>query len=350
MKKLLFEIENRNFPRTRYQGSKLKISNWIWENIKDFRFNSVLDAFGGSAAVAYLLKTKGKQVIYNDALKFNYFVGLALIKNKEVRLSEADIESITRRHKGIKYPTFITDTFKEIYYTQEENKWLDMAVTNINRIDNKLKKAMAFFVLFQSCIIKRPFNLFHRKNLYMRIADVKRSFGNKTTWDKPFDFYFRKFSGEINNAIFDNQKKNQIFCKDVFDLNVKPDLVYIDTPYISSQGTGVDYFDFYHFLEGMTNYQGWGKEIDWDTKNRRLKKVSSIWIDKTKIKEGFDRLFRKFKDSILVVSYRSDGIPSVDELVSLLKKYKSKVHEANHIRYKYVFSKSESKEMLLLAE
>ncbi len=51
----------------------------------------------------------------------------------------------------------------------------------------KIKKAMFLWALFQSCISKRPYNLFHRKNLYVRTADVKRNFGNKTTWDKPFE-------------------------------------------------------------------------------------------------------------------------------------------------------------------
>lgn len=33
------------FPSTRFQGSKLKIVDWIWEAIKDLEFNSALNAF-----------------------------------------------------------------------------------------------------------------------------------------------------------------------------------------------------------------------------------------------------------------------------------------------------------------
>ena len=36
------------FPSTRYQGSKLKFVDWIWNCIKDVPFNTVLDAFGGT--------------------------------------------------------------------------------------------------------------------------------------------------------------------------------------------------------------------------------------------------------------------------------------------------------------
>jgi adenine-specific DNA methylase len=63
----------------------------------------------------------------------------------------------------------------------------------------------------------------------------------------------------------------------------------------------------------------------------------------------FDQLFRKFADSYLVVSYRSDGIPSESELIALLKKYKRKVRVEHYGQYKYVLStNSESKEILLI--
>ena len=34
------------FPTTRYQGSKLKFIDWIWNCIKDIPFHTALDAFG----------------------------------------------------------------------------------------------------------------------------------------------------------------------------------------------------------------------------------------------------------------------------------------------------------------
>ncbi len=43
-------------PTTRYQGSKSKIVEWIWEAVKKINFKSVLDAFGGTGIVGYFLK------------------------------------------------------------------------------------------------------------------------------------------------------------------------------------------------------------------------------------------------------------------------------------------------------
>ena len=63
---------------------------------------------------------------------------------------------------------------------------------------------------------------------------------------------------------------------------------------------------------------------------------------------AFDKLFEKFKDSILVVSYRADGIPSIKELENLLKKYKADIIELKRKNYKYVLSINHSEEVLLI--
>ncbi|MBL7197298.1 MAG: DNA adenine methylase [Candidatus Omnitrophica bacterium] len=342
-------IEDKpKFPSTRFQGSKLKIVDWICDSIKNLDFNTVLDAFGGTGSVGYKLKQQGKKVTYNDILKFNWYIGLALIENDRIKLSGKDIDFLLARHNKIRYPTFVYDTFKDVYFTDEENQWIDVVVTNIGKMENLYKMALAYYALFQSCIIKRPFNLFHRKNLYLRFSEVERNFGNKTTWDTPFETHFRKFITEANQAVFSSGLQNKAFNLDVFDIEGDFDLVYIDTPYISKKGIGVDYFGFYHFLEGLVRYSKWGKIIDCRTKHKKLKGAESPWINKNKIYSAFERLFEKFKDSILVISYRADGIPSIDELVNLLKKYKANVKELRWKNYRYVLSNNHTSEVLLI--
>jgi adenine-specific DNA methylase len=336
-------------PSTRYQGSKYKIIKWIDYYTKDLKFDSVLDAFGGTGCVGYMFKKSGKQVFYNDSLKFNYYIGLALIENSKTILSENDIEIVLKEHPETKYPTFIYDTFHDIYFTDDENRWLDIVISNISRLDDQYKKALAYYALFQSCIIKRPYNLFHRKNLYIRTAEVKRSFGNKKTWDTPFEDHFIKFVEEGNNAVFNNGKTNKALYSDVFNLNDSADLVYIDTPYISAKGTGVNYFDFYHFLEGIVFYDKWPELIDESSKHKKIKNGKNEWCNKGEIHAAFEKLFNKFRNSILVVSYRDDGTPTIQELVNMLRKYKKSI-EVKKLDYKYVLSNGNSKEVLIIAK
>ena len=74
------------FPSTRYQGSKARLTPWIASRLAALRFDTCLDAFSGTAAVAYSLKKAGKQVTCNDLLKFNARIAAALIENRNIRI------------------------------------------------------------------------------------------------------------------------------------------------------------------------------------------------------------------------------------------------------------------------
>ena len=337
------------FPSTRYQGSKRKIIEWIWGNVSQLEFNTVLDVFGGTGVVSHKFKNEGKCVTYNDLLAFNHNIGLALIENKDQTISDQETELILRTHENIDYPNFIEKNFENIYFTNEENKWLDHVIYNINHfIDNPYKQALIRFALFQACIIKRPYNLFHRANLYMRTSKVKRSFGNKTTWDTPFETHFRNFILEANQAVFDNSQTNQAIQCDALETPKNFDLVYIDPPYLNKKGTGVDYRSFYHFLEGIMNYEQWHEKIDYKSKHRRLIPQKSLWNNASTISDVFEQLIKHHQTSILVISYRDDGIPSKQEIIDILRKYRSQVTEAT-LPMKYVLAHKKSHEVLLIA-
>lgn len=347
-------VKETKFPTTRYQGSKNKIIDWIQVILEEqnLSYNTVLDGFGGSGSVSYMFKKIGKSVTYNDALLFNSIIGKALIENSDTIISNDDLKEILTKKQDFVYPTLIFDNFHDVYYTDEENEWLDIVITNIRNLNDEKKQAIAYFALFQSCIIKRPYNLFHRKNLYVRTQDVKRSFGNKKTWDTPFEEHFKKFIIEANNAVFSNGMDNFSLNKDIMEINQEFDLVYIDSPYVSSKGNGVDYLDFYHFLEGIVNYDTWQNKIDLKTKHKRLKRIEHIskWSKKDQIKEAFEKLFMKFQNSILVVSYREDGIPSLEEIETLMRKYKKEIIEIKSIDYKYALSNKTTSEILIIGK
>lgn len=337
------------FPTTRYQGSKQKFVDWIWECVKDIPFHSALDAFGGTGSVSFRLKEEGKKVTYNDILPFNHIIGKALIENRKTYLDDFEVDVLLKKDESITYPDFIERTFKDIYFTDEENRWLDIVSTNIRRMDDCYKQSIAYFALFQSCIIKRPYNLFHRKNLYVRLQEVERSFGNKKTWDTPFEVHFRKFVEEANNSIFDNGEICRSINQNVFDVETNYDFVYIDTPYLNEKGIGVDYADFYHFLNGLVDYDNWDDRIDYKSKHFRLFRQPNVWNDSETIHQAFEKLFAQFRHSTMAISYRSNGIPTIDELVAILERLgkKVRIHQSNNM--KYVLSTKESHEVLIVA-
>jgi len=316
---------------------------------------------GGTGIFAFWAKLHGKNVTYNDVFKWCYYVGLAIIENGSVKLSDHDVNFILSKHDNITYDDFIQKTFRGIYYLDEENAWLDMVIANIREIGDRYKRAIALSALFQSCLIKRPYNLFHRANLYMRLADVKRSFGNKTTWDRPFSYYFRRFVKEYNACVFSNGRKCRALNLDVFDIpdEEEYDLVYIDPPYYSRRRGPTDYYLYYHFLEGLCIYleqgpEAWARLIDYQRKPRPLKHGTELeqkimpWLREHTIRKAFDKIFEKFQDSILVVSYNSEGIPSEEEIKQMLESYKNEV-VVKRLRYQYVLSPLKVDELLFIA-
>lgn len=183
----------------------------------------------------------------------------------------------------------------------------------------------------------------------MRAAEVERSFGNKVTWDTPFENHFRNFVKEANRAVFDNHRNNAALNLDALDTPTGADLVYLDPPYLNIKGVGVDYRDFYHFLEGLVHYDEWGSMIDHQSRHKRLTPEQSIWNSEKSVYEAFETVIERHQKSILVISYRDDGLPSKSALINLLKRYKPHVREAQQVQ-KYALAKRASHELLLIAQ
>ena len=178
--------------------------------------------------------------------------------------------------------------------------------------------------VFQACLSKRPFNLFHRANLYIRTAKVERSFGNKTTWEHPFPLLVKRFVEEYNRAVFSNGRNNKVIGG--FNALAAPngvDLVYIDPPYYSrSSDKGTNYLTYYHFLERIAKYNEWDALInDCFGKIKRLSDNEDIFnfSRKTEITESLKKVIKMFASNKIVLSYQDDGISSEIEIVAILR-------------------------------
>lgn len=345
-----FALAGFKYPSTRYSGSKRRLLDWIWENTSELKFSNVLDVFGGTASVSLLFKKNGKTVYYNDLLKFNQVIGKAIIENDSVKVTDEELDLVFN-NKEKSDRTFIQDNFSGVYFLKRENIWLDNVVEKISCIPNEYKRAILMASLFQACLAKRPFNLFHRKNLYIRTAKVERTFGNKTTWETPFSILMKRYVLEYNNAVFSNGRKNKVVGGyNAFDLPSKTDLVYLDPPYFSGKSSqGTNYLGFYHFLEGLSDYQNWGTRIDPLTKIIKISddEYLNAFTKKPKIINSFEKLIEKFSDRIIVLSYQSDGLPSKEEMLEIFKSNgkKVKIFEKEH---RYALSAKKSTELLFI--
>lgn len=276
--------------------------------------------------MSLLLKRMGKQVTYNDYSFYNYLTGIAFIENKDVRLSNDDIFLIINGQN--RSSKFISENFKNFYYREKENQWLDTIIGNILSLGSeysgselKYKQALAIWAIGQACLIKRPFNLFHRKNLKLRTRRVEREFGNKTTWEMPFETAFQRFVNEANQSIYDNGKVNLSFNLNALEFATTTfDLVYLDPPYFFEHQRDEDYLKSYHFLDGISQYDKWEELIDYESPIRSLKTLGMTWPHKSKdkLEQIYSALISKFKKSTIVISHKAGSLVSVYKLKKLL--------------------------------
>ena len=300
-------------------GSKNKILPDIWLQIKDLNFDSVYDAFAGSNVVSYFLKCQGKKVITNDFLAFSHITSRAIIENSSDTLDENDVKFLLTENKN---NGFIELTFRDIFYNDEENQFLDRVRYNITLLETQYEQALALSALVRACVKKRS------RGIFTFVGE--RYNDGRLDMQKTIDEHFIESIKIFNDSVFDNKKENWSYNEHTEELEVTADLVYLDPPYFSPTSDN-DYVRRYHFVEGLV--RDW-KDITIQEHSvvKKFKSYISPFSKRDTAYSAFENLFKKHQKSIIVVSYSSNSFPTKDELAGMLRKYKSNVeiHEIDH--------------------
>jgi DNA adenine methylase len=309
------------FPETKYMGSKQALLPFIAKHVGALRFDRALDAFSGSGCVAYALKQLGAEVHANDFLKFAFHIARGTVENNSILLTGTEVKKLLIRNPNA--GDFVQTTFGSRYFRPEDNRFLDNLWANMRELRNDAKRSLVLAAACRAAMKKRPRGIF--------------TFTGTKGWDGRRDLrlsmeeQFISAAAQFNAAVFSNKRRNKAHCNDIFDVDPKGyDLVYVDPPYVS-HFSDCDYTRRYHFVEGFCTY--WkGVEILEDTLTRKIRSYPTDFSSKVGAAAAFAKLFNHFRNSILVVSYSSNGIPSEGEMVKLLKEHKRKVevHKAPH--------------------
>jgi len=306
----------KSLPKTRYYGSKRRLLPWIYENVSGLRFDTALDLFGGTASVSQLFRLMRKRVTYNDGLRFNEDVARVVL-SPETALNRSDLAKRLARVRPL--DGIVARRFDGIFYTRNENRWIDGFMGLVGTETRADVRALLRYLLYQACLKKRPFNLFHRANLGLRTkADVQRSFGNARTWERPFDELIETaFDELVARAPALCPSATVLSATSADEINPGYDLVYIDPPYVTGNGSRNrdDYWRRYHFLEGLSRYPEWEGLID-PTSAIRLPPTPQWMLDWGRHDRFRERLFSlvdKHRGSIVALSYVTDAFP--DEAV-----------------------------------
>jgi adenine-specific DNA-methyltransferase len=170
----------------------------------------------------------------------------------------------------------------------------------------------------RSCLKKQPRGVFTVSGDLAHYDDGRRDL--RLTMEE----HFLEQVGVFNRIVFDNGHGHTVQQADVFSL--KPggvDLVYLDPPYVPRSDDNC-YMKRYHFLEGLSCY--WkGVRIMEETRVKKIEKPYTPFSYRRTAIQAFDELFNLYRDSIIVLSYSSNGYPDREELERLLGRYKANV-------------------------
>ncbi|MCZ7940563.1 DNA adenine methylase [Agrobacterium salinitolerans] len=317
------------FPTTRYYGSKRKLLPWVFDSLKLLEFETVLDAFGGTGSVSQLFRAMKKQVFYHDAFLFNSHVATTLL-TEDAMITADQLDSILDAVQPIEGT--VAQNFRNIFFLPSEDKWIDGFVTLMDELKiSDADRSMLCYLLYQACLKKRPFNLFHRPNLAIRTnSDVNRSFGNATTWEKSFREHMVQGFGELQAYRREWLPSATILPPgDVSSLKSGYDLVYLDPPYVAAdeRRNRDNYWRRYHFLEGLSKYTEWSGLIEPKSTIGMMSEPAHFtdWSRKRHFKEKLFELIDQHKNSTVVLSYVKAAYPDDTSIREFFESRFSKV-------------------------
>lgn len=317
----------KTFPQLRFMGSKYRLLPWIHDVLSELDFHTALDGFSGSGSVGYLLKVMGKQVVTNDRLHMSHTIARAVVENSAVVLSADDVEALLVPNTGKE--DFIERTFRGIFFEETDLAFLDLVWSNLPVLDHPHKRALALAALIRSSVKRQP------RGVFTVAGDPEHYKDGRRDLRLSLREHFVEQVDVYNRAVFDNGHANRALHGDVFEVDPREiDLVYLDPPYVPRADDNC-YVKRYHFLEGLATY--WeGAEFVAGSRVKKLKKPYTPFSYRKDATDAFDRLFRRFADSTIVLSYSSNGFPDLSTLVSLMGRYK-KVVEVQGRDHRYHF-------------
>lgn len=330
----------------RFLGNKTR----MLENIKsviesnNITGNIFCDLFAGSGAVGDFFKDTFK-IISNDILFCLSIINKAKLNNRDIPKF-----NLFKKQYGVDPFTYfnnknyIADSqfFITNNYSPKGNRqfFSEENAIKIDGIRIEIEELYKEFILDYK---ERDFLL---ASLIESVMGVSNTSGTYEAFLKHWDKRaLKKFQLEpINLNIVNKDLSNKIYNKDSNELirEISGDILYIDPPY-----TVTDYSAAYHVLESVAKYDY--PNIGGITGRRKEILKKSKYTRKKQALNNFEDLFRQAHFNHILISYSTQGLVSIDEIVNLAKKFainsEVKVYEFPYREYKNIRSSNKGQNL-----
>ena len=194
-------------------GSKHRLLPWLAEILGELEFDTALDAFSGSGCVAYLLKTMGKRGARERLPALRARPRPA--RRSRTRTRHA---STRRRPRGGRAPapgalTFIEETFRGIFFADEDNRFLDRVWSNLAAAARSRAAAPSRWRrCIRACLKRQPRGVF-------TVAGLGRYDDGRRDLRLSLEEHFLESVAVFDDLVFDNGREHRVTCGDVFALD-----------------------------------------------------------------------------------------------------------------------------------
>jgi adenine-specific DNA-methyltransferase len=323
----------------RYLGNKVKLTDFIFDNIKDLEVSEnkkFFDLFSGTASVGKFLKEKGYEVESSDILYCSYVLQKAYIENtgypkftffkKKPKdngyLLALEYLNSLKPVKGYVYNNFTEEGTKNLtqprkFFSVANGKKIDSIRQSIESLYiAKRISENEYFVLLAT--------LLENVSLYANVSGVYAAFLKKYDPRALKDFKLRPIELNSHGA---NGKSYHSDAEELIE-NINTDILYLDPPYNSRQ-----YAPNYHVLETIARYDNpVAKGV---AGIREYSDLKSDFCNHDKALILLDKIAGNAEYKILVMSYNSEGLLHSDEIKKVLNKYGTvMLVEKEYRRYK----------------
>lgn len=323
-----------------YIGSKHSIVDFIEESIMDFTNEEgkiFCDIFAGTGVVGKRFKMLGYDVIANDLQYYSYILNKHyLVNNQNITfngLKKIGIDDVfiylnkINNYKGFIYNNYTVEgSFVRNYFTEDNAIKIDSIRNQIEKWYKKGNIIESEYNYLVSCLLESADKVANTASVYEAFLKKLKRTAQKDLELKPLPIIINKNTSS-KVYIEDGNK----LIRDIYG-----DILYLDPPYNSRK-----YSSNYHILETIA--YGDSPMIKGKT-GVRIDSLKSKYNSLNDVKTVFEDIIKNAKFKYIFLSYNDEGIMSLEEIESIMKKYgKYHRYEKNHKRYKANKDKEASK-------
>lgn len=305
----------------RYLGNKTRMLNNIEKFIDDLNLQGSVfcDLFVGSCSVADRFKDR-YSLICNDTLESSCVITRAKINNSETpsfaKFKECygvDIfDYFTQKEYDYEESHFIWMNYspkggRQFFTEYVANKIDGIRIELDELLDKKIIDTNEFDFLLAS-LIETIMGLSNTTGTYEAFLKHWDSRAKKDFVLQPLGIENRPVKG--GNTVY-NEDSNELVK------TISGDILYLDTPY-----TITDYSSAYHLLETVVKYDE--PSIRGITGRRVNKLDKSKYSIKNKVAEAYEQLIKDANFRHIVISYSTQSLLPVDDLLKIIKRYSQK--------------------------